>query len=56
MAELVLGLLLALLIVALGAAGGWYWLKQRRLASGTPAESNSPPGFDNITFRDVRTG
>ncbi|NXR31189.1 AEGP protein, partial [Zosterops hypoxanthus] len=51
-AELVLGLLLALLIVALGAAGGWYWLKQRRLASGTPAESNSPPGFDNITFRD----
>lgn len=55
-AEVVLGLLLALIIVALVAAGGWYWLKQRGLASRTPTESNSPPGFDNITFRDVRTG
>uniref|UniRef100_A0A8C3D5M3 Uncharacterized protein n=1 Tax=Corvus moneduloides TaxID=1196302 RepID=A0A8C3D5M3_CORMO len=52
----VLSLLLALIIVALVAAGGWYWLKPRGLASRTPAESNSPQGFDNITFRDVRTG
>ncbi|NXY37447.1 AEGP protein, partial [Pomatorhinus ruficollis] len=51
-AEVVLSLLLALIIVALVAAGGWYWLKQRGLASRTPTESNSPPGFDNITFRD----
>lgn len=56
MAEVVLGLLLALIVVALVAAGGWYWLKPRGLASRTPAESNSPQGFDNITFRDVRTG
>ncbi|NWI01420.1 AEGP protein, partial [Tichodroma muraria] len=52
LAEVVLSLLLALLIVALVAAGGWYWLKQRGLASRTPTESNSPRGFDNITFRD----
>ncbi|XP_053852733.1 apical endosomal glycoprotein isoform X2 [Vidua macroura] len=51
-AEVVLGVLLALVIVALVAAGGWYWLKQRRLASRTPIESNSSQGFDNITFRD----
>ncbi|KAM6110317.1 apical endosomal glycoprotein [Pterocles gutturalis] len=51
-AEVVLGLLLALIVLALAAAGGWYWLKQRGLASGTPAESNPPQGFDNITFRD----
>ncbi|NWI43480.1 AEGP protein, partial [Picathartes gymnocephalus] len=51
-AEVVLSLLLALVIVALVAAGGWYWLKQRGLPSRTPAESNSPQGFDNITFRD----
>ncbi|NXU46816.1 AEGP protein, partial [Drymodes brunneopygia] len=50
--EMVLGLLLALVIVALVAAGGWYCLKQRGLASRTPTESNSPQGFDNITFRD----
>ncbi|NXX29099.1 AEGP protein, partial [Nicator chloris] len=50
--EVMLGLLLALVIVALVAAGGWYWLKQRELASRTPTESNSPQGFDNITFRD----
>lgn len=55
-AEVVLSLLLALVIVALVAAGGWYWLKQRRLESRTPAESNTPQCFDNITFRDVRTG
>ncbi|NWU85567.1 AEGP protein, partial [Onychorhynchus coronatus] len=51
-AEVVLGLLLALIIVMLVAAGGWYWLKQRGLASRTPAESDTPQGFDNITFRD----
>ncbi|NXT12963.1 AEGP protein, partial [Prunella fulvescens] len=51
-AEVVLSVLLALVIVALVAAGGWYWLKQRRLASRTPTESNSSQGFDNITFRD----
>lgn len=55
-AEVVLGLLLALIVVALVDAGGWYWLKPRGLASRTLAESNSPQGFDNITFRDVRTG
>ncbi|NXK93538.1 AEGP protein, partial [Formicarius rufipectus] len=54
-AEVVVGLLLALIIVMLMAAGGWYWLKQRGQASGTPAESDTPQGFDNITFRDVRT-
>ncbi|NWY39859.1 AEGP protein, partial [Sylvia atricapilla] len=54
-AEVVLGLLLALVIVALVAAGGWYWLKQRGVETRTPTESNSPQGFDNITFRDVRT-
>ncbi|NWT15633.1 AEGP protein, partial [Vireo altiloquus] len=51
-AEVVLSLLLALVILALMAAGVWCWLKPRRLASRTPAESNSPQGFDNITFRD----
>ncbi|NXO22418.1 AEGP protein, partial [Cisticola juncidis] len=51
-AEVVLSLLLVLLIVVLVAAGGWYWLKQRGLACRTPTESNSPQGFDNITFRD----
>ncbi|KAK2517703.1 Mamdc4, partial [Columba guinea] len=55
-AEVVLGLLLAIVILALVATGSWYWLKQRALASGQPAESNAPQGFDNITFRDVRTG
>ncbi|NWW71599.1 AEGP protein, partial [Climacteris rufus] len=50
--EVVLSLLLALVIVALVAAGGWYWLKQQGLASRTPAESNTPQGFDNITFQD----
>ncbi|KAM6192740.1 apical endosomal glycoprotein [Sarcoramphus papa] len=51
-AEVVLGLLLAIIILALVAAGGWYWLKRQGLASGMPAESNAPQGFDNITFRD----
>ncbi|KFW82747.1 Apical endosomal glycoprotein, partial [Manacus vitellinus] len=51
-AEVVLGLLLALVIVTLVATGGWYWLKQQGLASRTPAESDTPQGFDNITFRD----
>ncbi|XP_056361386.1 apical endosomal glycoprotein [Oenanthe melanoleuca] len=50
--EVVLSLLLALVIVGLVAAGGWYCLKQRTVASRTPTESNSPQGFDNITFRD----
>ncbi|XP_032933719.1 apical endosomal glycoprotein [Catharus ustulatus] len=51
-AEMVLSLLLALVVVGLVAAGGWYCLKQRGVASRTPTESNSPQGFDNITFRD----
>ncbi|XP_014736528.1 PREDICTED: apical endosomal glycoprotein [Sturnus vulgaris] len=51
-AEVVLSLLVALLIVGLVAAGGWHCLKQRGVASRTPTESNSPQGFDNITFRD----
>ncbi|NWV78566.1 AEGP protein, partial [Dasyornis broadbenti] len=51
-AEVVLSVLLALVIVLLVAVGVWYWLKQRGLASRTPAESNTPQGFDNITFRD----
>ncbi|NWZ91054.1 AEGP protein, partial [Nesospiza acunhae] len=51
-AEVVLSALLALVIVALVAAGGWYWLKQQRLESRTPTENNSSQGFDNITFRD----
>ncbi|NXY61720.1 AEGP protein, partial [Callaeas wilsoni] len=50
--EVVVSLLLALVIVALVAAGGWCWLKRQGLASRTPTESNSPQGFDNITFRD----
>ncbi|NWR42690.1 AEGP protein, partial [Regulus satrapa] len=50
--EVVLSLLLALVIMALVAAGGWYWLKHQRLSRRTPTESNSPQGFDNITFRD----
>ncbi|NXU29276.1 AEGP protein, partial [Thalassarche chlororhynchos] len=51
-AEVVLSLLLAIIVLALVAAGGWYWLKRRGLTSGTPAESSAPQGFDNITFRD----
>ncbi|NWI31419.1 AEGP protein, partial [Sula dactylatra] len=51
-AEVVLSLLLAIIVVVLVAAGGWCWLKRRGLASGTPAESSAPQGFDNITFRD----
>ncbi|XP_064892338.1 apical endosomal glycoprotein, partial [Columba livia] len=51
-AEVVLSLLLAIVVLALVATGSWYWLKQRVLASGQPAESNAPQGFDNITFRD----
>ncbi|NXM76420.1 AEGP protein, partial [Serilophus lunatus] len=50
--QVVLGLLLALIIVMLVVTGGWYWLKQRGLESRTPEESNTPQGFDNITFRD----
>ncbi|XP_075376121.1 apical endosomal glycoprotein [Mycteria americana] len=51
-AEVVLGLLPAAIVLALVATGGWYWLKRRGLASGTLAESSAPQGFDNITFRD----
>ncbi|NWU98272.1 AEGP protein, partial [Upupa epops] len=51
-AEVVLGLLLAIVILALVAAGGWYCLKQRGLVSGMPVERTAPQGFDNITFRD----
>ncbi|XP_071430418.1 apical endosomal glycoprotein isoform X2 [Pithys albifrons albifrons] len=51
-AEVVLGLLLALIIVTLMVTGGWYWLKQRGPVSRTSAESDTPQSFDNITFRD----
>ncbi|NXG54983.1 AEGP protein, partial [Hemiprocne comata] len=54
--EVVLSVLLTIIVLVLVAAGGWYWLKRRGLASGSLAESNVPQGFDNITFRDVRTG
>ncbi|NXG02154.1 AEGP protein, partial [Sakesphorus luctuosus] len=54
-AEVVLGLLLALITVTLVVTGGWYWLKQRGPVSRTSAESDTPQSFDNITFRDVRT-
>ncbi|XP_065593274.1 apical endosomal glycoprotein [Cyrtonyx montezumae] len=51
-AEVVLGLLLAVIMLALAAAGGWYWLKRRAQGSGMAMESNTPQGFDNITFQD----
>ncbi|XP_053940464.1 apical endosomal glycoprotein isoform X2 [Cuculus canorus] len=51
-AEVVLGVLLALVVVALVAVGSWHWLKRRGLASGMLGESGAPQGFDNITFRD----
>ncbi|NXS75447.1 AEGP protein, partial [Pandion haliaetus] len=51
-AEVVLGLLLAVITLALVGAGGRYWLKRQRLVSEMPAESNTPQGFDNITFQD----
>ncbi|NXI67052.1 AEGP protein, partial [Anseranas semipalmata] len=51
-AEVVLSLLLAIIILALAVAGGWYWLKRRGQGSTTSAESGAPQGFDNITFRD----
>ncbi|KAF1416260.1 Apical endosomal glycoprotein, partial [Spheniscus humboldti] len=50
--EVVLSFLLAVIVLALVSAGGWYWMKRRRLASGTLSESSAPQGFDNITFRD----
>ncbi|KAM9521734.1 apical endosomal glycoprotein [Guaruba guarouba] len=51
-AEAVVGVLLAIIILALAAAGGWCWVKRRGLPSAPPAEGSSPQGFDNITFRD----
>uniref|UniRef100_A0A8C2TZ18 MAM domain containing 4 n=1 Tax=Coturnix japonica TaxID=93934 RepID=A0A8C2TZ18_COTJA len=51
-AEVVLGLLLAVIVLALAAAGGRYWLKRRAQGSGMAMESSTPQGFDNITFRD----
>ncbi|KAM6371957.1 apical endosomal glycoprotein [Pluvialis apricaria] len=51
-AEVVLGLLLAIIILALVATGSWYWLKRQGLASQTLTETDAPQGFDNITFRD----
>uniref|UniRef100_A0A8C6K292 Uncharacterized protein n=1 Tax=Melopsittacus undulatus TaxID=13146 RepID=A0A8C6K292_MELUD len=55
-AETVVGVLLAIIILALAAAGGWCWVKRRGVPSAPPAEGSSPQGFDNITFRDVSTG
>ncbi|KFR04321.1 Apical endosomal glycoprotein, partial [Nipponia nippon] len=51
-AEVALSLLLVIIVLVLVAVGGWYLLKRQGLASGTPAESGPPQGFDNITFRD----
>uniref|UniRef100_A0A8B9DUB8 MAM domain containing 4 n=1 Tax=Anser cygnoides TaxID=8845 RepID=A0A8B9DUB8_ANSCY len=51
-AEVVLSLLLVILILALAVAGSWYWLKRRGQGSRMAAESSTPQGFDNITFRD----
>ncbi|XP_061867755.1 apical endosomal glycoprotein [Colius striatus] len=51
-AEVVLGLLLGILVLALAAAGGWLCLKRRGLPRGVPTGSSAPQGFDNITFRD----
>ncbi|NXN15222.1 AEGP protein, partial [Indicator maculatus] len=51
-AQVVLSLLLAIIVLALVAAAGWYCLKQRGATRRTPAETNTPQGFDNITFRD----
>ncbi|NXP53011.1 AEGP protein, partial [Heliornis fulica] len=51
-AEVVLSLFVVIIVLALVVAGACYWLKQRRLGSGTQAESDAPQGFDNITFRD----
>lgn len=51
-AEVVVGLLLAVIVLALVAAGGRYWLKRRAQESGMAMESNTPQGFDNITFQD----
>lgn len=56
MTEAVVGVLLAIIILALAAAGGWCWVKRRGLPSAPPAEGSSPQGFDNITFRDVSAG
>lgn len=50
---MVVGLLLAVIVLALVAAGGRYWLKRRAQESGMAMESNTPQGFDNITFQDV---
>ncbi|NWH72664.1 AEGP protein, partial [Piaya cayana] len=50
--EVALGILLALVVVALVAVGGWQWLKRRGLSSGMLEESGAPQSFDNITFRD----
>ncbi|NXK54334.1 AEGP protein, partial [Chauna torquata] len=51
-AEVVLSLLLVIIILALAVTGGWYWLKRRGQGSSMSAESGTPQGFDNITFRD----
>ncbi|NWX91173.1 AEGP protein, partial [Nothoprocta pentlandii] len=51
-AEVVIGLLLALIVLAMVLAGGHYLLKRRGQASRMAAESSAPQGFDNITFQD----
>ncbi|KAM8796695.1 apical endosomal glycoprotein [Eudromia elegans] len=53
-AEVVIGLLLALTVLAMVVAGGHYLLKRRGQRSRMPADSSAPQGFDNITFQDVR--
>uniref|UniRef100_A0A8B9T1F6 MAM domain containing 4 n=1 Tax=Anas platyrhynchos TaxID=8839 RepID=A0A8B9T1F6_ANAPL len=54
-AEVVLSILLVIIILALAVASGWYLLKRRGQGSRMSAESSTPQGFDNITFRDVRS-
>nr|XP_038021098.1 apical endosomal glycoprotein isoform X1 [Anas platyrhynchos] len=51
-AEVVLSILLVIIILALAVASGWYLLKRRGQGSRMSAESSTPQGFDNITFRD----
>ncbi|NWI13541.1 AEGP protein, partial [Crypturellus soui] len=51
-AEVVIGLLLAITVLAMVAAGAHYWLKRRGQSSRMLAESSAPQGFDNITFQD----
>ncbi|NXD83035.1 AEGP protein, partial [Halcyon senegalensis] len=49
--DILLGVLLSVIVLALVAVGGWYCLKRRVAWRETPAEHSAPQGFDNITFQ-----